>query len=234
MREGIVPGEMTSRQLKKQVAELLQQSDFSAAMAAVGALPPRQVIGPLFSRFYGVDELLRWRAISAMGHVVSGMADAGEMESARIVMRRLMWHLNDESGGIGWGCPEAMGEITARHARLAEEFHRILISYVMEEGNFLEHEMLQRGVLWGIGRLAAARPNLAAAAAPHLPPFFTSPDPFHRGLAVWAALPIADPPIKSLIQNMADDTAELTFYWNGGLYRRTVSQFATGRAMASE
>lgn len=25
------------------------------------------------------------------------------MDSARIVMRRLMWSLNDESGGIGWG-----------------------------------------------------------------------------------------------------------------------------------
>jgi hypothetical protein len=100
------------------------------------------------------------------------------MESARVVMRRLMWNLNDESGGIGWGSPEAMGEITAGHGRLADEFAGILISYINPAGNFLEHELLQRGSLWGVGRLAHARPLLARPAVPFLPAFFESPDPY--------------------------------------------------------
>jgi hypothetical protein len=45
-----------------------------------------------------------------MGEVMAHLADK-DMESARVIMRRLMWSLNDESGGIGWGAPEAMGEI---------------------------------------------------------------------------------------------------------------------------
>jgi len=53
-----------------------------------------------------------------MGRVVSSLAEK-DMESARVVMRRLMWNLNEESGGIGWGCPEAMGETMARSAPLA-------------------------------------------------------------------------------------------------------------------
>ncbi len=93
-----------------------------------------------------------------MGMVVSNLADH-DIESARVVMRRLMWNLNDESGGIGWGSPEAMGEIMARHSRLAQEFASILVSYINPDKNYIEHEILQRGVLWGIGRLAYERPE---------------------------------------------------------------------------
>ena len=73
------------------------------------------------------------------------------MEQARILLRRIMWNLNDESGGIGWGSPEAMGEILCQNSKLAEEFKSILFSYLEPGGNFIEHEMLQRGVLWGVG-----------------------------------------------------------------------------------
>ncbi len=86
-----------------------------------------------------------------------------DMESARVIMRRLMWSLNDESGGIGWGSPEAMGEIIASHDGLAKEYAHVLISYVWEEGNFLEYEPLQRG------------------AGPHLLPYLESTDAAVRG-----------------------------------------------------
>ena len=68
--------------------------------------------------------------------------------------------LNDESGGIGWGAPEAMGEITAENEILAREYHPILVSYIDEKGNPLENHLLERGVMWGIGRLAQKSPEL--------------------------------------------------------------------------
>ena len=146
-----------------------------------------------------------------MGAVVGRLADSS-MESARVVMRRLMWNLNDESGGIGWGSPEAMGEITAGHLSLANEFGGILVSYINPAGNFLEHEPLQRGSLWGVGRLAHARPVLARPAAPFLPAFFESPDPYLRGTAVWAAGPILDNAIRPLVENRLSDDAPLRLY----------------------
>jgi hypothetical protein len=161
-----------------------------------------------------------------MGAVVSGMADEGSVESARVVLRRMMWQLNDESGGIGWGCPEAMGDITARNRILAKEFHRILASYAMVDGNFLEHPVLQRGLLWGVGRLAHARPDLIAYVAPHLTPFLSSDDPIHRGLAAWALAPIGDAPTKALIKDLADDAATLMIYIEGRLVERTVGDIA--------
>jgi len=140
---------MGIRQLKKEILELLSHKDFEKSLEKIRQLPARQAVNPLFSFFYNRDELVKWRAVAAMGAVVSNLADH-DMESARVIMRRLIWNLNDESGGIGWGSPEAMGEIMAKHGRLAGEYHKILVSYIMPDGNYLEHEILQRGVLWGV------------------------------------------------------------------------------------
>ena len=95
-----------------------------------------------------------------MGYAVDELARA-DREAARVVMRRLMWNLNDESGGIGWGVPEATGEIMARNPVLAEEYASILISYLREDGNFLEMEPLQCGILWGLHRLNTCRPGIS-------------------------------------------------------------------------
>jgi len=160
-----------------------------------------------------------------MGAVVAALADR-EIEAARIIMRRLMWNLNDESGGIGWGSPEAMGEIMARHPRLAREYAAILISFLDPDGNFLEHERLQEGLLWGVGRLAHERPHLATTAAPLLLPFFSSPVAALRGLAVWAAGPIQPPEVDKLIAAMRSDNDQLNIFLDGRLVCCTVGDLA--------
>ncbi len=216
---------MGNRQLKARIRGLLEQDDIAAGLVAIRQIPGRQAVNPLFSFFYSVEERIRWQAITAMGAVVAHLAGQN-MESARVVMRRLMWNLNDESGGIGWGSPEAMGEITAVHAGLAEEFGSILISYIDPRGNFLEHERLQRGVLWGVGRLAHDRPTLAQAAASFLPAFFDAPDPHLRGTAIWAAGPLLGDTMRPLIEARLTDSAPLTLYRRLTITRPTVAELA--------
>ncbi len=207
---------MKGRELKRRIKDLLTGEDLNSAFETILKMPARQAVNPLFSFFYSGDPGLRWRAVAAMGAVVAHLAE-GDMESARVVMRRLMWNLNDESGGIGWGSPEAMGEIMARNDALAREFGAILVSYADETGNYLEHPVLQRGVLWGLGRLAHARPERAADAEPHLHPFLQSADPWLRGLGVWAAGPIAGKETKHLIAQQGNDTSRITLFRNGRL-----------------
>lgn len=148
------------RHLKSKIYDLLTQADEAAALEKILSVPHKKVINPLFSFIQHTDEPVKWRAVRAMGKVVSQMADHN-MESARIVMRRLMWSLNDESGGIGWGAPEAMGEIMAQHRRLADEYHHMLSSYLDEKGNYLEHAPLRKGAVWAMQRLCDARPEMA-------------------------------------------------------------------------
>jgi hypothetical protein len=138
-----------------------------------------------------------------------------------------MWNLNDESGGIGWGSPEAMGEIVARSDRLAAEFAGILVSYADPEGNYLEHEVLQRGVLWGLGRAAETRAGIMQNQWPLLKPFFLSTDPYHRGLAAWAAGNMGAGQLTSLLQDLAADENRLTLYRCPTIQNTTVGTLAS-------
>jgi len=110
---------VSRRQIHSELLSLLQDEDLDRSMAAFGKYANRRVIAPLFSFFYRYESWLRWRAITAMGEAVMQMAGR-DMEYARNIMRRLIWNLNDESGGIGWGSAEAMGEIMARVPQVAE------------------------------------------------------------------------------------------------------------------
>lgn len=101
------------------------------------------------------------RAASALGKAVSRMADE-HIEEARNVVRRLMWHMNEESGNIGWGIPEAFAEILAQHRRLGE-FYPILNSYVIDTGkgdNFCDNNVLRRSCFRAVERFALARPSI--------------------------------------------------------------------------
>lgn len=218
------------RAMKREVRRLLKEQHLEGALGELLRLPARQVVNPLISFFCSGDEMLKWRAVTAMGAVVARLFERAP-ESARVVMRRLMWSLNDESGGIGWGAPEAMAEIMARSRPLAEEFSRLLISYLDPEGNYLEHEGLQRGVLWAAARLSHAHPDLMAPAARFLPPYLQSGDPYHRGLAAWAAAALADAGLRPLLQSMTEDAAPLAVYMDGGMENLTVGELAR-RALA--
>jgi len=153
------------RSLKKKLFDLLNQGDLDKALAEIDRLPHRQIINPLLSFIQSGSDKVKWGAVKAAGQVVTQLAES-DPEAARVIMRRLMWTLNDESGGIGWGSPETMGEIMASHEGLAQEYAHILLSYAREDGNYLENEGLQRGLLWGIGRLSEKRPELVRGAAP--------------------------------------------------------------------
>lgn len=223
---------MGNRELKSRIGQLLGQEDFPEALKVIQQIPGRQAVNPLFSFFYSGEERIRWRAITAMGTVVCLLA-ASSMESARVVMRRLMWNLNDESGGIGWGSPEAMGEITAGNTGLANEFASLIISYINPQGNFLEHEMLQRGSLWGVGRLAYARPILAAPAIHFLPAFYHSPDPYLRGTAIWATAPLLNDTVRPLVAARLSDSAPLRLYRKMQIMETTVAKLA-GETLAAQ
>ena len=196
------------RAIKRRVLNLLKLEDFDRALKEISRLPAPSVINPLFSFLYNKDEALKWAAVAAMGSIVGKVADEN-METARVIMRRLMWNLNDESGGIGWGSPEAMGEIMAVHEGLAKEYVHILLSYTREDGNYLEYEVLQRGLLWGIGRLAKARPDLVKEGVTYLMPYMHSPDAGVRGHGAWIMGLLEVEEARSELEALTEDEAEL-------------------------
>lgn len=151
---------MTTRvQLKKNVLLILQGNKLDEIFEKISPHDPQRLLNPLFSALCHPEEKVRWHAVLCFGRVVTSIAEHN-IESARIVMRRFLWSLNDESGGIGWGVPEAMAEVMCHCCPLRKEYLHMLVSYMREDGeelfqdgNYLELPMLQRGLLWGIGQL---------------------------------------------------------------------------------
>ncbi len=147
------------RKIKPVVLSILEHPDFKNILQKIHELSPQKTINALFSFLCSADKSIKNNAIIAMGEVVSRMAETN-LEPARRVMRRLIWSLNEESGWIGWGSAEAMGEIMARNNTLAHEYHKMLISYVTEGDNYLLYDKLREEVMQGLKRLSQVHPQL--------------------------------------------------------------------------
>jgi len=155
----VLTKKIDKQKFKKQVLEFLNQKDFEKKLKDVHMFPPMKFVNVLFSILVTTDNELKNRVVKTFGEVVSKMAEE-DIESARIVMRRLMLSVTEESGGIGWNTPEAMGEIMARSKQLADEYYKILISYLEGGGNELDFEVLQKSVINGLKKLSDTRPDL--------------------------------------------------------------------------
>ncbi|MFO7597112.1 MAG: HEAT repeat domain-containing protein [Desulfocurvibacter africanus] len=240
------------RELKAGLVQALTSDDWSKQVESLAGERPGDLIGPLFQMLLHRDELVRWRAVEAFGLIVSALARR-DMEAARVVMRQMMWRLNEESGNIGWGVAEAMGAILAAHEGLAREYHSILVSYVREaggdicHGNYLDNAALRRGVLWGLGRLAQTRPELARKAVPDLllvldpsrgvegktaAEAVECHDAVARGLACWVLGLLAEsggslgPEVRNAVTAQLEDQTGLELFQDGRLIRTTVGNLS--------
>ena len=175
--------------------------------------PFPKVLSSLLSALCNEDEEIKWHAVTVLGKLVAKLAGK-KRERARDILRRMLWYLNEGSGGIGWGIPEAMGEVLARNEILAREFAPILVSYIQPGGNFLEFEPLQRGALWAMGRLAAVHSPLLRSlnAACYLLPYLDSRDPLIRGHAAWALGRVGLAGDPSKIESLLQDETEIRLY----------------------
>ncbi|MCI5146147.1 MAG: HEAT repeat domain-containing protein [Candidatus Electrothrix sp. AR3] len=226
---------MGVRKIKQHVLKLLRSPEFRLIQKELTCFPLKDVINALIPVICRDEEQVRWFAVSALGVAVAQLANE-EMEAARIIMRRLLWSLNDESGGIGWGAPEAMAEIMSCHEGLAEEYIHMLLSYMRpdgedlyQEGNFLEHERLQQGLMWAAGRMAQSRRQLALTKGmdQDLPPYLASSDATVRGLAV-RALGLLEQAVSldEQLRALTEDNSRIRLYEDGNIKTVAVADLA--------
>lgn len=92
---------------KEEVKSLLAGEDY-AGLVELASRHGGKTGNILISLAADLDEITRWRAIRGLGLVTARLYLINP-EQARRVLRQLIWNLNEESGGIGWGMPEAFG-----------------------------------------------------------------------------------------------------------------------------
>ncbi len=184
----------TRRRIKLELLPLLEKRQTSEISNFLERYPDHLVLNTLFSALCNPLDRVRWNAVICFGIIVPRLAEE-RIEEARVIMRRFLWSLNDESGGIGWGAPESLAEIMCHCGQLRREYLHMLISYMTEDGeeffqdgNYLELPMLQRGLLWGIGRLGQCHRDemIEQDIVDNVAAYLSSTDSTVSGLAIWA------------------------------------------------
>lgn len=223
---------MNRRLVKAGLLATLEHSDLGTLFAFLENHPPHLLINPLFIALCNPREQVRWHAVCGFGRIVPAMADK-DPESARIVMRRFLWSLNDESGGIGWGAPEAMAEIMFHSTLLRQEYLHMLVSYmredgkgIFEDGNYLELPLLQRGVLWGIGRLCQGHRTemVARQVVDDIVAYLSAPDYQVIGLAIWCLGMLGGSLEATKIAGFLGHVGEVRLFFNNTLKTITVAK----------
>ncbi|MCL6558991.1 MAG: HEAT repeat domain-containing protein [Firmicutes bacterium] len=206
-----------SGRLKEAVASLLKEQRYQELAELVAGR--RGTLRYLYRLLYDTDNLLRWRAIEGMGAVADRLAGE-DPEAVRVILRNLLWSINDESGGIGWSAPECVGEIIYRRPEMFPEFASIILS-------FADEPMLRRGVVWAAGRIAEKRPDLVREDAPRLTAFLDDPDPVVRGYTLRFLGIIGERPDFDRHRHLLDDRSAVPLYQNGQLKEVTVAGLAS-------
>lgn len=143
---------MVSFSLKQSIQQSLESNDIDTIVAL--AKKNRRVLALLVRSAYEKETLVAWRAIKAAGLVARALVKT-DHEFLRETIRKLLWSLSDESGGIGWSAPEIIGEIvSADPQRFSDVIPLIAEVYGIEE------DVFRPGVVYALGRIAEVSPEL--------------------------------------------------------------------------
>jgi len=153
---------LKGKKLKSALIDVLKEPEWKSNLQTLIDIHRAKLTNGLFTAAYNQSPIVKWHAVSGFGLLTSKLWYE-EPEKIRILMRRCIWMLTEESGGIPWSVPEIMGEIIAVNKDLADSYSDILFSYIneIEDGpeNYLEHTPIRKGVYWGLMRLSGAFPG---------------------------------------------------------------------------
>lgn len=183
------------------------------------------ILSILTALTYDLDLLVSWRAVEALG-IAAGVVGQRDPEYVRGHLRRLMWLLNDESGGIGWRAPEAIGEIIRSDPVSYAEFIPLLISILELEAE--DAGRFSAGTLWAIGRLSEVVPKSIGSAIPLVIPLLGDLDPQVRGMAVWCLDRLDTARLIPEIEPLKKDLGAVILFRDGQIQHTTVAQLACG------
>jgi HEAT repeat protein len=176
----------------------------------------------LFSLTLDEDELIRWRAIEAIGQMARWQAES-DLEKVRDSIRRLLWLMNDESGGLGWRSPEMIGEILVNVPELIDEFGGLLSAYLREEP-------FERGIHLAVSRVAVINRKPFAEIVDELGKSLENPDDAIRCHAASALQFLNAKAFRPTMEKLARESNPVRLYdfESGSLIKTTVGKVVKG------
>jgi len=182
--------------------------DFPALEAQASG--QENILRTLSSLLYDREALVRWRAIEALGKVSKIIFEA-DPEKVRRQIRRILWLMNDESGGLCRNGPETIGEIVYNIPALIGEYGPVLAS-------FLDEEPFEAGARWAVARIAKIDSAIFKNSISILVKSLDDPDPAVRGFSLKALNELNDlSAIDKLEAIKADSSVFRDYDFNRGI-----------------
>lgn len=214
---------MSRLQTTPRLREWLLRGDMRAIEAF--AETNRRVLSFLTALTYDRDPQVAWNAVRALGLSAALIADS-DPEYVRVHLRRFVWLLNDESGGIGWRAPESLAAVIAAKPELFAEFVPIFISILDMEPEDAVHFRL--GALWGLALLAPLFPDQVQTRQQYLADCLTDEDPQIRGLAVWCLRRLDILKLYASTSDLLADQSKFDLFTGEKLVHTSIAQIASG------
>jgi len=222
---------MTQLEIKRTIQQALEQNDLDAVVSLVQQ--HRRALSQLVRIAYDKETLAGWRAIKAIGRVAKALVNTDD-EFLRVTIRKLLWSLSDESGGIGWAAPEILGEIvSADPGKFSDIIPLIAEVYEIEEIVF------RPGVIYAMMRIAETAPEMVLNYQKIIISSLTEEDPMIRIYALdlvrllWSLASKKNiwskeykDKIESAIKNMISDSKVVWIYKNNSFIDREVGDSA--------
>ncbi len=208
----------TERNLKPIIRTMLEGMDFQGI--AQRAEENQAVISKLISMTYDKEDTLSWRAIESFRYI-SERLTASRQSLMRDTIRRLLWSMSDESGGIGWSACEILGAIISANPSEYEDVIPLLWSC-------REEEMFRAGTFWAMAQIAEVDPKAVSFVCNELPTYLNDKDPMVRANVALCMYRIRCPfDLGEVFKPLFTDTDEVTYYENGILNKKTVASFVS-------
>ncbi|HOP07614.1 MAG TPA: HEAT repeat domain-containing protein [candidate division Zixibacteria bacterium] len=201
-RQKKTTGVSGQRRRKQIIKQILTERDFSKIETITAEDP--NVLRALAGLLFDNDRLACWQAIEALGFAASVQAKT-DLEKVRRLIRSQFWHMNDESGNIGWFAAEAIGETIHAVPELADEFGGMLPAFFIEEP-------FEQGAHWAVARIAAVRPDIYKPMMPLITKSLAADDPHIRLYTLWVLRELGIKFIKGTIRELEPDDAPVSFY----------------------
>lgn len=145
---------------KLELTQAVDREDEAALRRA--ALSSPRTLRFLSSRLASPEDALKRKVVRSLGIVVGERAGVSGNQ-VRELLRRWFWALNDESGAVPFGVPEAIGEVLAVRTEFQPEFLSLLCSLAYQP-ELIQTGPIERGVFWALGRLGQASAGLCPEA----------------------------------------------------------------------
>ncbi len=212
---------------RRQLLSLLELNDLSSVVSMVKE--NRRFLSHLVRIAYDKETVAGWRSIKAVGLAARAIVN-DEYPFLREMIRKLLWSLSDESGGIGWSAPEMIGEIVCADPERFQDIIPILTGiYDVEE------EVFRPGILYALSRIAESKPELIVSYANLALRALDDHNPLVRyfGLELLSRVKGSLEPdtlktATNMIQMLAGDRSEVWVYKDSGFINIQIGEVISG------